>query len=120
MKTYNRNTLTLDEGFLQINNSYEGETIEMKVRRITESKEPITDGAPVIYTDRKDGTKPEFNIRTDRFDIAQDAMDYVSRSRTAKRLELVKKASSNDDTNQATGNNKGTGDNQGTGDNLIA
>ena len=52
MKTYNRNTVTLDEGSLQINNSYEGETIEMKVRRITESKEPITDGAPVIYTDR--------------------------------------------------------------------
>ena len=112
MKTYNRNTVTLNEGSLQINNSYEGETIEMKVRRITENKEPITDGAPVIYTDRKDGTKPEFNIRTDRFDVALDAMDYVNRSRTAKRLELVKKESSKDETNQATGDNKGTDNNQ--------
>ena len=106
MKTYNRYTVTLDEGSLQINNSYEGETIEMKVRRITESKEPITDGAPVIYTDRKDGTRPEFNIRTDRFDIALDAMDYVNRSRTAKRMELVKNESSKDEPNQATSDNQ--------------
>ena len=112
MKTYNRNTVTLSEGNLNINFSYEGETIETKVRRITESKEPITDGAPVIYTDRKDGTRPEFNIRTDRFDIALDAMDYVNRSRTAKRLEVVKKESSNDEPKQATGDKQETGDNQ--------
>ena len=80
-----------------------GDEYEIKVRRITESKEPITDGAPVIYTDRKEGTKPEFNIRTDRFDIALDAMDYVNRSRTAKRMEVVKNESSNDEPNQATG-----------------
>ena len=48
MKTYNRNTLTLSEGKLQINTSYEGETIETKVRRITESKEPITDGSAIV------------------------------------------------------------------------
>ena len=106
MKSYNRNTVTLSEGRLQINNSFEGETIETKVRRITENKEPISDGAPVIYTDRKEGTKPEFNIRTDRFDVALDAMDYVNRSRTAKRLELVKKESSNDEPKQATGDNQ--------------
>ena len=103
MKTYNRYEVTLSEGKLNINNSYEGETIETKVRRITENKEPITDGAPVIYTDRKDGTKPEFNIRTDRFEIALDAMDYVNRSRTAKRMEVVKPESSKDEPNQATG-----------------
>lgn len=102
MKTYNRNTVNLSDGQLSINFSYEGETIETKVRRITENKEPISDGAPVIYTDRKDGTKPEYNIRTDRFDIALDAMDYVNRSRTAKRLDVVKKESSNDEPKQAT------------------
>ena len=103
MNKYSKYEVTLNEGKLNINNSYEGETIETKVKRITENKEPISDGAPVIYTDRKDGTKPEFNIRTDRFDIALDAMDYVNRSRTAKRMELVKKESSNDEPNQATG-----------------
>ena len=30
----------------------EGETIETKVRRITEEKTPITDTAPIIYTNR--------------------------------------------------------------------
>ena len=29
----------------------EGETIETKVARIVQNKEPITDGAPMIYTD---------------------------------------------------------------------
>lgn len=106
MKTYNRNTVTLSEGQLSINFSYEGETIETKVRRITENKEPISDGAPVIYTDRKDGTKPEYNIRTDRWEIALDAMDYVNRSRTAKRMEVVKKESSNDEPKQATDSNQ--------------
>lgn len=106
MKTYNRYEVVLNVGKLSINNSYEGETIETKVRRITENKEPISDGAPVIYTDRKDGTRPEFNIRTDRFDIALDAMDYVNRSRTAKRMEVVKKESSNDEPKQATDGNQ--------------
>ena len=32
-----------------------GESIENKVRRITENNEPITDGAPIIYTNRDDG-----------------------------------------------------------------
>ena len=36
----------------------EGEYIEEKVRRITENGEPIEDGAPIIYTERKDGVNP--------------------------------------------------------------
>ena len=36
----------------------EGEYIEEKVRRITENNEPIEDGAPIIYTERKDGVNP--------------------------------------------------------------
>ena len=30
----------------------EGETIETKVARIVQNKEPITDGAPMIYTEK--------------------------------------------------------------------
>ena len=33
----------------------EGETIETKCKRILVNKEPIKDGAPLIYTDRKEG-----------------------------------------------------------------
>ena len=87
---------------LSINNSYLGETLEMKVRRITELKEPITDGSPVIYTERSEGVKPEYNIRTDRFDIALDAMDKVNRNYLAKRMQVINKESSNDEPNTGT------------------
>ena len=70
---------------LFINNSLEGESIEAKVCRIVNNGEPISDGAPLIYTERKDGVKEEYNIRTDRFDIALKAMDYVTASNRAKR-----------------------------------
>lgn len=62
----------------------DGESIEAKVRRITENNEPITDGAPIIYTNRDDGVLPAYNIRTDRWEIAQQAMDAVNQANLAK------------------------------------
>lgn len=62
-----------------------GETIEEKVERIVSNKEPIRDGAEMAYTERKDGARPEYDIRTDRFDIAVVAMDKVDGSYKAKR-----------------------------------
>ena len=73
-------------GFLP---SYEGESIEKKVRRVVENKEPITDGAPIIYTEKKDGVLPQFNIRTDKWEIALDAMDKVQASRIAKSKQFM-------------------------------
>lgn len=70
----------------------EGETIEMKIERIVENKEPITDGAPEIFTERKDGVIAAYNIRTDRFEIATEAMDKVSGSIQAKRDNIAKAA----------------------------
>lgn len=66
-----------------------GETIEQKVRRITVNKEPITDGAPQIYTDRKDGVQAQYNIKTDRWEIAVDAMSYIDKSHKARREERL-------------------------------
>lgn len=70
--------------------TYQGETIEAKVRRIVENKEPITDGAPMHFTERKDGVRPEFNVKTDRWEVATEKMDYVNRSKIAKREERNK------------------------------
>ena len=50
----------------------EGETIEAKVRRVMSNNEPIHDEAPLIYTERKDGINPDYDIRSDRFDYALD------------------------------------------------
>ena len=44
----------------------EGEPIEVKVRRLLTAKEPIKDGAPLIFTERKDGVNAAYNIRTRR------------------------------------------------------
>ena len=60
----------------------EGEYIEEKVRRITENGEPIEDGAPIIYTERKDGVNPAYDIRTDRWEIAQSAMEQVGNNKS--------------------------------------
>lgn len=69
--------------------SYNAESIERKVERILSNKEPIKDGAPIIYTERKDGVLPSCNIRTDRFEVAVDAMDKVTASHIAKREAKV-------------------------------
>lgn len=63
----------------------EGEPIEHKIERIVSNNEPITDGAPEIFTDRKEGVLSAYNIRTDRWEIAATAMDKVQASIQAKR-----------------------------------
>ena len=70
---------------LQIKNVQEGERIETKIERVVHNNEPIKDGAPLIYTDRKEGVKASTNIRTDRFDVALDATDKIARSYKARR-----------------------------------
>ena len=75
------------KGSIKVNNSFEGERIENKVYRITKNNEPIKDGAPIIYTERKEGVLAGYNIRTDRFEVALDAMDAVNKSIRAKREE---------------------------------
>lgn len=63
----------------------EGELIEEKVARLTQEKSPINDGAPIIYTERKDGVLPAYDIRTDRWEIAQAAMEINQKAISAKR-----------------------------------
>lgn len=66
-----------------------GYSIEEKVYQAVNSKAPIEAIAPMVYTERKDGVLPETNIRTDRFEIAQEAMTNIAngvRERRAKRI----------------------------------
>jgi len=73
---------------LKRNTSYQGETLEKKINRIVNNKEPIKDGAPIIYTERKDGVRPEYNIKTDRWEEALTAMDMVNKDKLAQREKL--------------------------------
>lgn len=88
---------------LKINESYQGERIEEKIHRIVNNKEPITDGAPLIYTDRKDGILPDYDIRTDRFEVAIEAHDKIQKSHIAKREQtLAEKAKKGMETEKNT------------------
>lgn len=60
----------------------EGERIELKIDRMTQNNEPIGDSAPLIYTPRKDGVIAAYDIRTDKWDIALEAMEKVNRTRS--------------------------------------
>lgn len=71
--------------------TYEGESIEKKCARIIENNEPITDGTPLVFTKRADGVRPEFNIRTDKWDIAQESMEKVSEAKKNKIKEKMAK-----------------------------
>lgn len=67
-----------------------GERLEDRVHRMMFNNEPIGDGAPLIYTDRRRGVQAEHDIRTDKFDVAVKAMDKVHKDNLAKRIELYK------------------------------
>lgn len=86
----------------------DGETIEEKVERVVNNGEPIEDGAPNVYTERKNGVRAEHDIRTDRWEVATDAMDAVQKSTKAQR---EKKGITKEDIvgNEVDGEDKGKG-----------
>lgn len=66
------------------NLTYQADPREVKLRKIINGEaNNMEDGVfPTIYTEKKDGVQPEFDIRTDRFEIAIDAIDKINQSTT--------------------------------------
>lgn len=64
------------------NLTYQAEPREVKLRKIISGEaNNMEDGVfPTIYTEKKDGVQPEFDIRTDRFEVAIEAMDKINQS----------------------------------------
>lgn len=64
------------------NLAYQAEPREVKLRKIINGEASnMEDGVfPTIYTEKKDGVQPEFDIRTDRFEVAIDAIDKINQS----------------------------------------
>lgn len=62
--------------------TYKAEPREVKLRKIINGEaNSMDDGVfPTIYTEKKDGVQPEFDIRTDRFEVAIDAIDKINQS----------------------------------------
>ena len=78
------------ETSLNVNKCYEGVSIETKIKKVLANNEPIDAGAPLIFTERKDGVLPEYNVRTDKMDIAAEAMDKWAKSKIARRIGFMK------------------------------
>ena len=64
--------------------SYEGQSIEERCKKLVEPGEPIKDTSPLIFTTKEKGVMPQYDVRTDKWDIAQDAMDKVNKERIAR------------------------------------
>lgn len=89
---------------LKTTEEFIGQSLEEKVFQAVNSNAPIESVAPMVYTERKDGVLPETNIRTDRFEIAQEAMTTIAegiREKRAKRIydKIDKQASGSGDNN---------------------
>ena len=93
---------TLKKELVSNNDITKGKSIEEEMRIAESTKIPIQATAPTIYTARKDGVLAETNIRTDRWEIAQKAMDSVSKSFVAKRMEQIERAQENNQNAETT------------------
>lgn len=69
---------------LDINNSYIAESLEEKIMRKLNNGEPTDEGVELIFTEKADGVNQAYDIRRDKFEIALDATDGMSRTKTAK------------------------------------
>lgn len=82
---------------IRTNEAYYAESIEEKLRKVMAGADTITEGNEIIYTERKDGVLPQYDIRTDRFEIALDAMDKCSATHIAKREARIKEREEKDE-----------------------
>lgn len=75
------------------------EPLERKIERMTQNGEPIDSlpgGGELIYTEKSEGVNPAYDIRTDRFEVALDAVEKVNKSKTAKAKKQAKPQTDND------------------------
>lgn len=79
---YNNSGLKTTEKFI-------GESIEQKCRRVTEGNQPIEAVSPMYYQERKAGIENATNIRTDKWDVALQAMDSIAVGTRKKREEKI-------------------------------
>ena len=79
-----RPTVQHPKSKIRINNLYEAEPLEVKLRRKMKGGKVDEEGGDektwaIAYTEKKDGVKPEYDIRTDRFEIAREAMETLEK-----------------------------------------
>ena len=84
---------------------YKGQPIEERCKKLVETGEPIKDTTPLIYTPKEKGVMPQYDVRTDKWDIAQNAMDRVNKERIAKGQQPPREEVKKEDTTQGGASN---------------
>lgn len=88
---------------------YEAEPLEAKLRKKmkggkVDEEEGDQKTWAIAYTEKKDGVKPEYDIRTDRFEIAREAMETIEKgiqlSYSDPQSTTAGKAMEGDETNE--------------------
>lgn len=66
----------------------EGKSIEETIAQAIATNTPITtDTHDMIYTADKDGVLPQYDVRTDRFDLAYEAANKFAKSAMARSID---------------------------------
>lgn len=79
-----------------------GESLEEMLRRCTANSEPIEATAPMIYTEESTGVQAECDPRTDRFELALDAIDKYQKSEIASGTNTTKEERTKEQDNAPT------------------
>lgn len=82
-KTYKQNRIVRSQ--LKSVKLNDGMTMETNVALWLKNQNESEEQKEMVYTERKDGINQGMDIRSDRFDIAIDAMDKSAKSIKAKR-----------------------------------
>ena len=76
---------------LCINDTREGETIEVELERLKSNKEPIPQEVPYIGTEVADGVLGIYNVRHDAWDEALDELTQIHSNSAQKYAEDMAK-----------------------------
>ncbi len=74
----------LPRGTIRINNSLEGVSIEKWIQKAVKSGEPIEEGVPAVFPENPNEVDSNYNIKADKFAIAQASLDVVQKAKKAK------------------------------------
>lgn len=92
---YFRNNI--EKSTIRMNKSNAGLPIERHIEQVMNNGEPIPEEVDLIYTEKNLGVLPEYNIRTDRFDLALDALNVMDKSMEAQRRSALKVVGKDED-----------------------
>lgn len=78
---------------IRSNNGRKGQWLAKEIQSMMDNNEPINTTITVEYTRPEDGVMPQYDIRTDRWDLVQGAMDratMAAKNEILKRTEAAK------------------------------